>query len=58
VNIGASLDLDVEAEGIEEFGQAEELRAMRSPFGQGYLFSRPVPAAAVEELLAAQGARI
>jgi len=54
VNIGASLDLDVVAEGIEESGQADELRAMRSPFGQGYLFSRPVSGAAVEELLAAQ----
>jgi diguanylate cyclase (GGDEF)-like protein/PAS domain S-box-containing protein len=58
VNIGASLDLDVVAEGIEESGQADELRAMRSPFGQGYLFSRPVSAAAVEKLLAAETAQL
>jgi diguanylate cyclase (GGDEF)-like protein/PAS domain S-box-containing protein len=58
VNIGASLDLDVVAEGIEESGQADELRAMRSPFGQGYLFSRPVSGAAVQQLLAAQPARV
>jgi diguanylate cyclase (GGDEF)-like protein/PAS domain S-box-containing protein len=58
VNIGASLDLDVVAEGIEESGQADELRAMRSPFGQGYLFSRPVSGAAVEQLLAAEPARV
>jgi diguanylate cyclase (GGDEF)-like protein/PAS domain S-box-containing protein len=54
VNLGASLALDVVAEGIEEAAQADELRAMQSPFGQGYLFSRPVTGAAVQELLAAE----
>jgi len=54
VNLGMSLALDVVAEGIEESQQADELRAMRSPFGQGYLFSRPVSGDAVKALLAAQ----
>ncbi|MBI5106163.1 MAG: EAL domain-containing protein [Solirubrobacterales bacterium] len=54
VNLGASLNLQVVAEGIEEVAQAAELRAMRSPYGQGYLYSRPVGASALRALLAAQ----
>jgi diguanylate cyclase (GGDEF)-like protein/PAS domain S-box-containing protein len=42
VNLAESLNLVVVAEGIEEPGQAEQLRAMRAHYGQGYLFSRPV----------------
>jgi diguanylate cyclase (GGDEF)-like protein/PAS domain S-box-containing protein len=51
VNLGESLHLQVVAEGIEEREQADQLRRMRSPLGQGYLFSRPVGAAALEALL-------
>ena len=51
VNLGESLDLDVIAEGIEEPEQAECLREMRSPLGQGFLFSRPVDPEAVTALL-------
>jgi EAL domain-containing protein (putative c-di-GMP-specific phosphodiesterase class I) len=40
VNLGKSLDLEVIAEGIEQPQQAERLRAMRSPLGQGFLFAR------------------
>jgi diguanylate cyclase (GGDEF)-like protein len=56
VNLSDSLQMAVVAEGIEETGQADELRAMRSPLGQGYLFSRPVTGDAVELLLAAEPA--
>jgi diguanylate cyclase len=56
VNLSDSLEMAVVAEGIEEAGQADELRAMRSPLGQGYLFSRPVTGDAVELLLAAEPA--
>jgi diguanylate cyclase (GGDEF)-like protein/PAS domain S-box-containing protein len=51
INLGASLQLDVIAEGIEQEAQAARLREMRSPLGQGYLFSRPVPPDDVLELL-------
>jgi diguanylate cyclase (GGDEF)-like protein/PAS domain S-box-containing protein len=51
INLGESLELDVIAEGIEEFEQAECLREMRSPLGQGFLFSRPVAPEAVMTLL-------
>jgi EAL domain-containing protein (putative c-di-GMP-specific phosphodiesterase class I) len=42
VSLAESLDLVVVAEGIEDPGQAEQLRAMNASYGQGYLFSRPV----------------
>jgi diguanylate cyclase (GGDEF)-like protein/PAS domain S-box-containing protein len=51
VNLGESLHLQVVAEGIEEREQADQLRRMRSPLGQGFLFSRPVAAPQLEALL-------
>jgi diguanylate cyclase (GGDEF)-like protein len=51
VNLGETLQLQVVAEGIEEHRQAEQLRAMRSHLGQGYLFSRPVAADQITQLL-------
>ena len=49
VNLGNSMQLDVIAEGIEEPQQADWLKAMQSPLGQGFLFSRPI---APDEMLA------
>ena len=46
----------VEAEGISTAEQLRELRALNCEHGQGYLFSAPLPAAAVGELLAADPA--
>ena len=43
INLGKSMHLDVIAEGIEHQQQADRLKAMHSPLGQGYLFSRPIP---------------
>ena len=43
VNLADSLHLDVIAEGIEHQHQADQLKRMHSPLGQGYLFSRPIP---------------
>jgi EAL domain-containing protein (putative c-di-GMP-specific phosphodiesterase class I) len=51
VNLGESLHLQVVAEGIEEPDQADQLRRMRSPLGQGYLFSRPIDSERIAELL-------
>ncbi len=54
VQLSDSLHLQVIAEGIEEIAQAQELRAMQSPLGQGYLYSKPVPIETIGELLTAQ----
>ncbi len=54
INLGKSLHMDVVAEGIEEPEQADQLREMRSPLGQGYLFSRPVTRDQLQVLLATE----
>ena len=46
------LGLKVVAEGIETAGQRDLLTALGCDYGQGFLFSRPVPAADFELLLA------
>ena len=52
----AALDLRVTAEGVETPDQLARLEALGCPQAQGYLFSRPVPAAEIVELLGAQPA--
>jgi diguanylate cyclase (GGDEF)-like protein len=52
VAMGQTLRLDVIAEGIEALDQLVRLRAAGCEVGQGFLFSRPVPAEAIEVLLA------
>jgi EAL domain-containing protein (putative c-di-GMP-specific phosphodiesterase class I) len=42
VALARNLDLKVIAEGVEEGGQRAALARMGCPYGQGYLFSRPV----------------
>ena len=45
--LGRTLDLHVIVEGIETEGQLNHFRALACPYGQGYLFSKPlVPEAA------------
>ena len=53
VELGRTLGLITLAEGIEQSSQIDGLRAQRCDHGQGYYFSRPVPAAEIELLLAA-----
>jgi EAL domain-containing protein (putative c-di-GMP-specific phosphodiesterase class I) len=53
VAMGQTLRLDVIPEGIETLDQLVRLRAAGCKVGQGFLFSRPVPAPAIEVLLAA-----
>jgi EAL domain-containing protein (putative c-di-GMP-specific phosphodiesterase class I) len=48
INMAASLRLVVVAEGIEDPSQAAALRQFGCHLGQGYHFSRPMPAAEVE----------
>jgi diguanylate cyclase (GGDEF)-like protein/PAS domain S-box-containing protein len=47
VMLGRSLGLQLVAEGVENFAQAEFLRALECERGQGYHFYRPVSAAEV-----------
>jgi diguanylate cyclase (GGDEF)-like protein/PAS domain S-box-containing protein len=53
VTLARNLDLTVVAEGIEDGAQRELLERMGCPYGQGYLFSRPVWPAEVPPLLGA-----
>jgi len=47
ISLAHTLGLEVVAEGVETEQQLETLRALDCDFAQGYLFSRPVPAAEV-----------
>ena len=51
VALGDALGLQMVAEGIERSEQVEGLRFLGCPIGQGFLFSRPVPAAEFSNLL-------
>ncbi len=51
VALGQGLNLIVLAEGVETHEQAEFLKSIHCDLAQGYLFSRPVPAAEIPELL-------
>jgi diguanylate cyclase (GGDEF)-like protein len=52
MRMALALDLTVVAEGIESEGQLQALAAMGCQLGQGYLFSRPVPAAEFRDVMA------
>jgi EAL domain-containing protein (putative c-di-GMP-specific phosphodiesterase class I) len=52
VKLGDSLGLRVVAEGVESADQAKVLESMGCELAQGYLFSRPVSAATIDDLLA------
>lgn len=52
IGLGRSLNLGVVAEGIETEPQLGQLRRLGCDEGQGYLFSRPLPVADFEGLLA------
>jgi EAL domain-containing protein (putative c-di-GMP-specific phosphodiesterase class I) len=49
--MGANLGMGVIAEGIETAAQRDYLREAGCTYGQGYFFSRPVPAAEAEKIL-------
>jgi FOG: EAL domain len=51
VGLGRSLDIAVVAEGIETQAQQDDLRGLGCDFGQGFLYSRAVPASQVPSLL-------
>jgi EAL domain-containing protein (putative c-di-GMP-specific phosphodiesterase class I) len=55
IELARVLGMDVVAEGIETCEQFALLRQLGCRFGQGYLFSRPLPAEDVTELLRLPG---
>jgi EAL domain-containing protein (putative c-di-GMP-specific phosphodiesterase class I) len=52
IALGASLELDVVAEGIELPEQEASLHGLGCEIGQGFLFARPMASGAVFEYLA------
>ncbi len=54
ISLAQSLRLSITAEGIETTAQAEILTALSCDCGQGYLFSRPVAAAAATRMIGAE----
>jgi EAL domain-containing protein (putative c-di-GMP-specific phosphodiesterase class I) len=51
VRLAATLEVDVIAEGVESETERQLLAGMGCQYGQGYLLSAPVDAAAAEALL-------
>lgn len=51
IALAKSLNLNIIAEGIESKSQLETLRQLNCPYGQGYLFFRPLPVEAATQLL-------
>lgn len=52
ITLAKALRLKVVAEGIESIHQYHQLRVLNCEYGQGYLFSKPLPVADIERLLA------
>lgn len=52
IALAKALNLQVVAEGIESIHQFHQLRILGCEFGQGYLFSKPLPVADIQRLLA------
>jgi diguanylate cyclase (GGDEF)-like protein/PAS domain S-box-containing protein len=55
IALATNLKMETTAEGIETENQYNELRAIGCATGQGYFLSRPMPAEAITEYLAAAG---
>jgi EAL domain-containing protein (putative c-di-GMP-specific phosphodiesterase class I) len=56
VSLAQALGLVTVAEGIEDAAQARRLEALGCTFGQGFLFARPQPPAAYDDVLRAERA--
>ncbi len=55
IAMGHQLNLEIVAEGVETREQLEFLRQHNCDFVQGYLFSKPIPAPDLEQMLRQQG---
>jgi EAL domain-containing protein (putative c-di-GMP-specific phosphodiesterase class I) len=54
-SLAHSLGMRVNTEGIETHDQLKRLNALTCDFGQGHVFSKPVPAKASEQFLVSMG---
>jgi EAL domain-containing protein (putative c-di-GMP-specific phosphodiesterase class I) len=52
VDLAKALNMETTCEGIETSHQLDQLRTFGSDRGQGFLFSRPMPAADLDRVLA------
>lgn len=52
IGLAKNLHLDILAEGVETERQLSLLRSLNCTYAQGYLFSRPIPAAEIPSLIA------
>jgi diguanylate cyclase (GGDEF)-like protein/PAS domain S-box-containing protein len=52
VTLAHQLGMEVVAEGIQTAAQVRKIRALGCEYGQGFLFSKPLPAGEIENLLA------
>lgn len=51
IALGKSLQMSITAEGIETLAQEQLLSDLECDFGQGYLYSKPLPPDQLEDLL-------
>jgi diguanylate cyclase (GGDEF)-like protein/PAS domain S-box-containing protein len=51
LRLGSTMGFDTVAEGIELETQRDALRALKCTYGQGFLYSRPVPAGELDSML-------
>ena len=58
ISMAHKLDMKVVAEGVETEGQRDLLIKAGCDFGQGYLFSKPIPAEEFEQLIFQKGGRL
>ena len=58
IELARNLNLDCVIEGVETRDEMDKLRQVRARYVQGYLFSKPLPAADVSTWLAAERTRI
>jgi EAL domain-containing protein (putative c-di-GMP-specific phosphodiesterase class I) len=58
IALARAIGLKVTAEGVETTQQQQFLRIAGCHYLQGYLFSKPVPAAEIDEMLAASSSKV
>jgi diguanylate cyclase (GGDEF)-like protein len=57
VGLAKALNLSVTSEGIETESQLQRLQSLECEYGQGYFFSKPIPAQGIVDMLSQHGVR-
>ncbi|MBD1912035.1 MULTISPECIES: EAL domain-containing protein [unclassified Leptolyngbya] len=58
ISLSHALNIQVTAEGVETLQQINQLRSLGCEFGQGFLFSKPVPVHLAEKMLVREASRL